>query len=253
MNLKEFTSQVVGFTSLSHPDKILHFGWYLHKHMNKLIFTQADIRGCYTDQHIQPPNLSESFARLVSRKPRVILMEKGCYKLEHSARQKLDEKYGEHETTIAVSAMLRDLPGKIADQTQRIFLSEALTCYNHKAFRGASIMAWNLAYDHLLRWLIADPVRLAAFNAKITAVVGGKKFIGFAVTKREDFEEFMESQVLEIAGSASVFTSKSTKTILDVQLKKRNLAAHPTLLSIGAAQAEDAITSLVQNVVLILK
>jgi hypothetical protein len=38
-----------------------------------------------------------------------------------------------------------------------------------------------------------------------------------------------------------------------MQLTKRNMAAYPTLQEIGAAQADDAITSLVQNVVLVLK
>ena len=115
MELKEFVAAVPGFASLSHPDKALHFGWFLHKHKQKATFAQADIRACYIDQHIDPPNLSETFSRLLAKRPKVLLEERGAYKLEHSARHALNEKYGEHETTIAVSAMLRDLLGKIAD------------------------------------------------------------------------------------------------------------------------------------------
>src|ERR1019366_1045749 len=99
MELKEFVALVPGFVALSHPEKILHLGWFLHKHKQRDTFTQADIRACYGDQHIHPPNLSDSFTRLLARKPKVLLQEKGVYKLEHSMRQKLDEKYGEHETT----------------------------------------------------------------------------------------------------------------------------------------------------------
>lgn len=253
MTLKEFVASVQGFAGMPHPERILLFGWYLHTHGKKEIFDQAAMRQCYKALDMHEPNLSEQFKRLVEKRPRVLLMSGSQYKLEHGIRTKLDEKYGQHETTIAVSNLLRELPGKIADEAERIFLTEAITCYHHKAFRAANIMAWNLAYDHLLRWIIADPARLGAFNSKISAVVGGKKFVGFTVTKREAFEEFMESQVLDIAGSAGLFPSKNIKTILDFQLKKRNLAAHPSLVAIGASQADDAITSLVQNVVLILK
>jgi len=172
MELKEFVAIVPGFAALSHPDKILHFGWFLHQHKQEPTFSQADIRSCYNEQHIHPPNLSETFTRLLARKPKVLLEEKGAYKLEHSMRQKLNEKYGEHETTIAVSALLRELPGKIADEAQRIFLKEAITCYHHKAFRAAIVMAWNLTYDHMARWIIADAGRLATFNAHIDAVSG---------------------------------------------------------------------------------
>jgi hypothetical protein len=254
MELKDFVVLVPGFVALSHPEKILHFGWFLHKHKQRDTFTQADIRACYGDQHIHPPNLSDSFTRLLARKPKVLLQEKGAYKLEHSMRQKLDEKYGEHETTIAVSALLRDLPGKIADEAQRIFLREAITCYHNKAFRAAIIMAWNLTYDHMARWVIADAARLAAFNAHIDARVGAtSRRAGTRIAKREDLEKLEEKEMIDIIGNAGLLPSANTKKILEMQLTRRNMVAHPSLIFADAPQADDAITSLVQNVVLVLK
>lgn len=254
MELNEFVAIVSGFASLSHPDKILHFGWFLHKHKQKATFTQADIRACYVDQHIQPPNLSDNFSRLLGRKPKVLLEERGAYKLEHSMRQKLDDKYGEHETTIAVSALLRDLPGKVADEAQRIFLKEAITCYHHKAFRAAIIMSWNLTYDHMARWIVADSSRLAAFNAHIDARVGAtSRRAGTRIAKREDFEKLEEKEMIDIMGNAGLLPSANTKKILEMQLTRRNMVAHPSLIFADAPQADDAITSLVQNVVLVLK
>lgn len=254
MELKEFVAIVSGFASLSHPDKILHFGYFLHKHKQKANFTQADIRACYVDQHIQPPNLSDNFSRLLGRKPKVLLAERGAYKLEHSMRQKLDDKYGEHETTIAVSALLRDLPGKIADDAQRIFLKEAITCYHHKAFRAAIIMSWNLTYDHMARWIVADVGRLAAFNAHIEARVGAtSRRAGTRIAKREDFEKLEEKEMIDIMANAGLLPSANTKKILEMQLTRRNMVAHPSLIFADAPQADDAITSLVQNVVIVLK
>jgi hypothetical protein len=254
MELKEFVVLVPGFAALNHPDKILHFGWFLHKHKQKATFSQADIRACYTDRHMDPPNLSDSFTRLLAKKPKVMLLDKGAYKIEHSTRAALDEKYGQNETTIAVSAMLRDLPGKIADEAQRIFLKEAITCYHHKAFRAAIVMAWNLTYDHMARWIIADAIRLADFNSHIDARVGAtSKRAGTRIKKREDFEKLEEKEMIDIMGNAGLLPSGNVKKILEMQLTRRNMVAHPSLIFADAPQADDAITSLVQNVVLALK
>jgi hypothetical protein len=253
MTVKEFVAAVPGFAALQHPDKILHFGWYLHAHGGKERFDQAAIRACYRGEHLPEPNYSEQFKRLVEKRPKVLLHDNGGYRLEHAARAKLDEKYGEHETTIAVSKLLKELSGKVADEAERLFLNEAISCYHHKNFRAAIIMAWNLTYDHLLRWIIADSGRMAAFQANIAGRIGPKKAAAITITNRESFEDLKESETLDICGSAGLFASANTKKILDMQLTKRNMAAHPTLQEIGAAQADDAITSLVQNVVLVLK
>ena len=253
MELHEFIAAVQGFSSLSHQDKILHFGWYLHVHRQRERFTQTDIRSCFDGLNMRCPNLSQEFTRLLEKRPRVLLNDSSGYRLESTMRLKLDQKYGQHETTIAVSKLLRDLPGKIADEAERHFLSEAIKCYHHKAFRAAIIMAWNLAYDHLLRWILNDPARLASFNSRIIARIGAKRGTGMVIGKREDFEDLKESEVIDIMGLASLFSSQNIKKILEIQLTKRNLAAHPSLVLIEGPQADDTITSLVSNVVLVFK
>jgi hypothetical protein len=194
----------------------------------------------------------EQFKRLLEKKPRVLLQDGSGYRLEHSIHTKLEEKYGQHQTTIAISKMLKELPGKISDEAEKLFLSEAIICYHHKAFRAAIIMAWNITYDHLLHWILRDPGRLAAFNAHIVARIGAKRGAGMVVAKREDFEELKESETLDTCNNAGLFASANTKKILDMQLTKRNLAAHPSLIAIDAPQADDTISSLINNVVLVL-
>ena len=253
MELSEFVAAVQGFASLQHPDKILHFGWFLHTQRNRERFDQAAIRACYKDLSMPEPNFSEQFTRLVDKRPKVFMKDAKGYFLEHTARAKMDGKYGQHETTIAVSQLLRDLVGKLSDEAEKLFLSEAIKCYHVKAFRAAIVMAWNLAYDHLLHWILKDPTRLASFNSKIIAKVGLKRGTGMVVAKREDFEDLKEQEVLDICNNAALFASDNTKKILDMQLTKRNMAAHPSLVILGAPQADDAISSLVNNVVLVLK
>jgi hypothetical protein len=144
------------------------------------------------------------------------------------------------------------LAGKISDQAEQLFLSEALRCYRAQAFRGAIVMTWNLAYDHLLRWVLADPARLSAFNSKIVGRLGVKRATDLMIAKREDFEDLKESEVIDICGLAGLFVSGNIKKVLDTQLTKRNLAAHPSLHVIGQPTADDAIYDLVNNVVLTL-
>jgi hypothetical protein len=253
MELHEFTAVVPGFAQLSQTDQILHFGWYLHTHRGKEFFDQTAIRSCYKERNMDEPNLSLLFRRLAERRPKVVLQSGSGFRLEARIREQLDKKYGAHETTIAVSQMLKDLIGKLSDEAERLFLSEAIKCYHVKAFRAAIVMAWNLAYDHLLHWVLADATRLAAFNARILPRIGAKRGTGLVIAKREDFEELKEQEVLDIASAASLFASGNTKKLLDIQLTKRNLAAHPSLLAIDGPQADDTISSLVSNVVLVLK
>ena len=97
--------------------------------------------------------------------------------------------------------MLADLPGKISDAGERVFLVEAITCDRHQAYRAAIVMTWNLAFDHLVTWLFAEPTRLVAFNASLPVRLGGKRWAGFVVNTRDDLEELTESQVIQICGN----------------------------------------------------
>src|ERR1700731_3290396 len=123
MELKKFAALVSNFSGLSQPDQILHFGWYIHVHRDKQRFDQTAIRACYEELFMDVPNLSKLFTRLLERKPKVMLQDGVCCYLESATRQKLDEKYGLHETTLALSKLLRELPGKISDKAEKLILS----------------------------------------------------------------------------------------------------------------------------------
>jgi hypothetical protein len=251
MEVQEFVALVPNFGGLSEPDKILHLGWYLHTERRQDRFDVPTMRKCFTDLHMEPPpRLARDMARLAERG--TLLEDSSGYRLQLNARQALDRKYGGQPATVMVSQMLKDLVGKIPDQAERLFLSEALRCYRAEAFRATIVMTWNLAYDHLLRWVLADPARLTAFNKSIFLRIGAKRGTGLVMAKREDFENLKESEVVDICGLAGLFTSGNTKKVLDTQLTKRNLAAHPSLLVIGQPNADDAIYDLVNNVVLTL-
>jgi hypothetical protein len=249
MELADFVSQISNFSARTHSEKIKIFGWYLRTHRKKERFTLAEVRGCYDALDLLlSPNMSTEFTRLVEK--RELLKNAQGYSLERRVSEQLTAQYGEHETTIAVTKLLAELPGKIADDAERTFLQEALTCYRHRAMRAAIVMSWNLAYDHLVRWVLKDPKRLTDFNANIPGRIGATRAAKVTIVEREDFEKLTEKEVIDICGSAGLFSSHNIKQILETQLTKRNMAAHPSLVEIGPAQADDAITSLVNNVVL---
>jgi hypothetical protein len=107
-------------------------------------------------------------------------------------------------------------------------------------------MTWNVAYDHFEEWILRS--HLADFNAQISR--NFQKKAGVVITKKDDFSShFKEAEVIEIAKSAG-FLHDNIKKIMSEKLTKRNLAAHPSLIEVTQFQAEDAISDLVNNVIL---
>jgi len=247
MDLRDFVSQVPGFANFSHPDKIKLLGWYLQTYASRERFDVEAIRDCYRRLDYDIPNLSRDLSRLIERTPPELLKDAGGYRLEARVRAALDAKYGEAQTTIAVNRLLSDLPAKVPGIDERVFLQEVVSCFRAKAFRASIVMAWNLAFDHLLNWILSDASRLAAFNARIS--VRYPKKTGLIIKSYDDFEDLKESEVIEILNSSGLVGGGVIK-VLNKELPRRNLAAHPSGVVILQSQAEDAITDLVNNVVL---
>ena len=138
---------------------------------------------------------------------------------------------------------------KCRNLAEKTFLDEALKCYRVQAFRACIVMTWNLAYNHLLNWLLADSTRLSQFNAAISKRNSKKGTL--VVSKYDDFEDLKEREVIDICNIANLFNSSVYK-ILIAKLDRRNMAAHPSSVVVVQAQADDVVTDLVNNVVLAL-
>jgi len=169
--------------------------------------------------------------------------------LKFSIRKSLDEKHGQRTITIQVTQMLAELPSKVPEVSEREFLQEALICYKHKAFRAAIVMTWNLAYDHLLSYILQH--KLSDFNTQWPRSFARRHAQARVAVMgaREDFGELKESEVIAICKSAAIISADVYK-VMDEKLDKRNSAAHPSVLHIGQIQAEGVIDDLVNNVVL---
>src|SRR6266550_7078237 len=248
MDLKEFVPQITGFANWPHPAKIKLFGWFLHVHESREYFTAAQIHGCYDRLSLTNPDLNRDLRRLAHRRPPEILHDSRGYRLHGTERQAFDAKYGEAQSTIVVTKLLAELPEKVPGIEERAFLEEVIRCYKARAFRATVVMAWNLAFDHLLHWLLKDPARLAKFNARIPVRYPNKKPMP-VISKFEDFEELKEREVIEVCSSAGLISDAVFK-ILKEKLDRRNTAGHPSKVEVLQSKAEDTIEDLVTNVVL---
>lgn len=249
MELDDLVGQVSNFDDAPPRDKIQLFAWFLHTHRQKEAIDSAQIRGCFSELHIADPNVSKYVSRMIEYGEFVKV--KGGFKLERTVRNALDAKYGAHHTVVQVSKLLSDLPGKVPDLAEKNFLAEAIKCYRIEAYRACIVMTWNLAYSHLLHWILADATRLTAFN---TAV--GRRFPRRAstqVSNYDDFlEEFKESEIIEICNTAGLLNSNVIR-LLREKLGKRNAAAHPASVIVVQSQADDVVTDLINNIVLTLR
>jgi hypothetical protein len=252
VNIEEFVRSIPNFAAKNHPERIKALGWFLHAERKVAGFKPADITKCYRDVHLdEPANMGRFLDSLTERTPPELLKASGSYRLAQPIRERLDRVYGSAEMVIVIEKMLTDLPGKITDEGERLFLTEALTCYRHRAFRAAIVMVWNLAYDHLLRWVLADAQRVSEFNAGIAKRNSRKSAL--VISTRDDFEALTEAETVDILSGVTGI-SDNLKKMLKEKLGRRNTFAHPsTTMVIVRAQVDDMITDLVNNVVLHFK
>jgi len=246
MELADLVNQVSDFDGAPPREKIKLLAWFLHTHRDKEVFNNVDIRACFSELHVADPNVAKYLPRMVGYGD--LIKVRDGYKLQRTVRTQLDAKYGVHHTVVQVSKLLTELPGNVPDVAEKNFLAEAISCYRIGAYRACVVMTWNLAYTHLLHWILSDAKRLVDFTTAIARRYPKKPAIKIAAY--DDFlEELKESEVIEICNTASLVDGNIIG-ILKEKLRKRNTAAHPAAVVIVQSQADDVITDLVNNVVI---
>jgi hypothetical protein len=241
-HLRNAVAGVAAFDQLSHADKQRFFAWALHG-AGKEHLKPADFAACYDAVHLQPPgNLHRD---LKSLEKRDLLKSAQGYRLSKVQRDAHDAKYGGRPQTRQVHDLLAKLPAMLNSPGYREYLDEALLCFRVGSWRGAIIMAWNLAFDHLCSHVITK--KLAEFNAVASA---WKKSV--TIAQRSDFQELRESQVISVCRDASI-TDKTQDKCLDRNLSIRNDAAHPSGAKFDQLRTEAFITEVVNTIVLGLK
>lgn len=246
MNAADFVQSIHGFARLSYSEQIKRFSWFLTCKQAKPIFTGADVSKCYDQTDLpKPSSVSPFLGSLAKQKPPFLLKKKSGYQLSRHAREQFDDALGNRAATVAVDKLLTELPSRLSADYERVYLNEALLCFRVSAYRAAVVMAWNLAYDHLCGLIMST--HLVPFNSQLP-----KSFPKADITTishRDDLMLLKESQVLQVAKSATII-SPNVHKIMKEKLDRRNIAAHPSGVEISQLTAEDFIRDLVINVVL---
>jgi hypothetical protein len=244
-NFSDFVDGVENFSSLKPTDKILHTMWFLHRRRGVEAIPNRMLRLCFNEIHSVAPDFSVYLPRMAAKKPPLVLGNAAGYRLEGQVRKRLDQSLGETQSTIQISGLLKGILNQVTNADERTFVEETFRCYRVGAFRASIVMVWNVAYDHLRKWVFADTMRIAAFNDAITKKYPKKTLTILSIT---DFDDLKEFEFLEITQTAKLL-SKNLVEMLKEKLKRRNAAAHPSSIRFSQAQADDVITDLISNVV----
>jgi hypothetical protein len=240
--VRDAVAGVAEFDSFTHADKIRFFIWVLHADGKEHV-QASDVTRCYDAINLtQPANIHQQVKTLEKQKD--LLPSKQGYRLAKHLRDRLDAKHGSRPVTVQVHELLTKLPASLQSPDYRDYLDEALKCFRVGAWRGAIIMAWCLAFDHLCDYVLADAKRLADFNS-----ITSKWKKPVTISQRSDLQELMESQVVTVCRDAAITDKTQTKCV-QRNLGIRNDAAHPSGAKFSQPQAEAFIIEVVQTIVL---
>jgi hypothetical protein len=246
-DLKALVQSITGFSGRTHADKIRLFAWVQHGLRKKNRFSTGDINWCYETLSYKKTNASQYLSELDGKE---LLKDGNGYYMEGSVRAEYDATYGEHDITLNIRQMVKELPDKVPDVAEQDFMKEALICLRHNAARAAIIMVWNIAFYHLCSYVLRH--RLSEFN-NAYRIRYAKKWQDAKAQTIVNYDDFFvdlkESEVIEICKSGNIVNSNLHRILIE-KLGKRNTAAHPSTVHVTQVQAEAFIDELIRNAVL---
>lgn len=241
VELKEFIGNIRDFYTVTHPEKILIFGYYLQKKKNKTCFNIDDIKSCYDVIAVKQPQNFSDFMLKLGKSGRIII-QKNCFVISGPEESRIESDVLGSLPIISLKEELRILPQQISTLHQK-FINEILGCIQVKAWRGAIVLTWILALDHLQEVTFTN--HLDKFNEIIHETSLYKKL---TIEKIEDFEEIKDFDFLLTIRTCGII-SGSQFNILETRLKERNRYAHPTNLELTDTMVTSFIEDLLHNIV----
>lgn len=249
-DLRTFVAGIDGFENWGHTDKVRLFAWLQHFLFHNERFQTGDINQCYAALSYKPSNTTQLLNNMLDKD---LLKDGGGYYCEGKFRAKYDARYGEHDITLNIRQMVKNLVNLLPELGEKDIFKEALLCLKYDAGRAAIIMVWNIAFYHLCQYVLTH--KLAEFNNRIPIRYPRKWNVSDMplIKKYDEFgEEMSEREVVEVCNSAGIITGDMHKVYVE-KLGKRNSAAHPSSIHVTQVQVEGFIDDLIRNTVLLLK
>lgn len=244
MNLKEFVARVQNFDDLSSSQMINYFAYFLMIEEKLESFSPAQIRKCFEELHVHPySNIPDYLGKKSGGKGSPFIKTKTGYKLERSNLREIEKAIGTEPHISATKSTLRAHIRQGMPATAEAFITEAISCYEHKLYRSAIIMTWLFALDSMYEYILAK--KLTEFNMAYAADSSNKKSL--QISSKDEFSELKESKFIEICRASNIITNDVRK-ILDTKLGIRNTCAHPSTITISDVKCSEFIIDLLDNV-----
>jgi hypothetical protein len=186
-----------------------------------------------------PQYLSEQTKKHGAKNGKYVKTKKG-YVLERGYSRVLQSNYTGRPSAKNVSASLKGTLSAVGDPAVKLYLEEAIGCFEQDFLRSAVIMTWCVSYGLLRGWLFRNHL------ATINGAMGAWK-TPFHITKLDDFQELTEATVIDTARKASILSKEQHKTLKQL-LDQRNSYAHPTAKAITPSIAEAYIETVLREV-----
>lgn len=169
-----------------------------------------------------------------------------AWELTANGRLHVDKLVGGPENRIqSVAISLRAHLAKITSANDKVFLEEAVSCFEHGLHRAAIVLSWVGAVSVLHEHVAAH--KLADFNAEATRRTAATRTPWKAATTTDDLGNMKERDFLDVLVTIKVI-GKNVKAQLQQALDLRNACGHPTSVKVGENVAAAHLESLVLNV-----
>ncbi len=136
---------------------------------------------------------------------------------------------------------LRALIEKFQNTDARLFLEEALSCFEVGSYRATVVFSWAGAIHILYKFIIDN--KLTDFNIEANRRDSRWKDVKVI----DDLSRMKESDFLNILSTLSII-GKDLKKELEVCLGLRNSCGHPNSLKIGENRAAAHLETLINNI-----
>lgn len=245
-SIDKYIGHINDFQNFKGSEMIDYFALYLIRYKNNETVKPKQITDCFAELNIPAySNISKYLSdnsKKIKGYQKYIKNKDAAYKLTRQRIEELEKTITLDKQVAIINSSLRDLLGKLSNQSEKNYLEEAILTFEAKAYRASIIMVWLLAINHLYEYILSNKI-----SDFVTAL--RRANINKSVHTKDDFGELKESQIIEICKSAGII-SNDVRKILDAKLGIRNSFAHPSNITLPKSKALEFIEDLIENVIL---
>ncbi|MGN6567135.1 MAG: hypothetical protein ACTHJ0_04245 [Flavipsychrobacter sp.] len=244
-SIEEHLDFIEDFSSLTQLEQVKLMGYFYCNANSVDIFLPSNLKECFVNANLRvPSNIPQYISRLSIGAPPFFIKKSKGYSLHRNFKKELDDIYKGSKHQQHISTQLRELLLNINSPQQKIFLEEAISCFEIKCYRSAIVMTWLLSMDIMYEFVLLKHIE--DFN---NAIQIHGKYKKITIKKKEDFSDIKEADFLELLRVSKIISTDYRK-VLEEKLNIRNTAAHPNTIIVKELKAIAFIEDLVENVIL---